>query len=400
VPYSAVLYSIVPLHQQPAWQDHNVRLGQHREVDRLLVEGSMNSGIYLIQDNGQLVQMTSQAYDSEALLQGLLATYPSLLAGDQIDTAVPRRWLLISREAPIPAEEGGVGRWAVDHLFLDQDGIPTLVEVKRSTDTRIRREVVGQMLDYAANAVVYWPVEAVRAQFIATCASSGCEPDQILAEFLGADADPDTFWHQVKTNLQVGKVRMIFVADESPAELQRIVEFLNQQMDPAQVLAVEIKQYVGQQLRTLVPRVIGLTQAARDTKSPTSAKRKTTRTEFLAKCPPPAIRVFERVLNLASEHNHTIYWGEVGFSIRVRVAGQLTSFVYGYPPNKLEVYLGYLPYSDTELRELRTSLLAFGVFRESGEKTLSVLLQDDTLPKLDGIYDFLFDHMRKLAQIT
>ena len=30
-------------------------------------------------------------------------------------------------------------------------------------------------------------------------------------------------------------------------------------MDPAEVLAVEIKQYVGQELRTLVPRVIGRT---------------------------------------------------------------------------------------------------------------------------------------------
>jgi hypothetical protein len=60
---------------------------------------------------------------------------------------------------------GSGNRWSVDHLFLDQDAVPTIVEVKRSTDTRIRREVVGQMLDYAANAVVYWPVEAIRAEF-------------------------------------------------------------------------------------------------------------------------------------------------------------------------------------------------------------------------------------------
>jgi hypothetical protein len=39
--------------------------------------------------------------------------------------------------------------------------VPTLVEVKRSDDTRIRREVVGQMLDYAANGVVYWPGEVL-----------------------------------------------------------------------------------------------------------------------------------------------------------------------------------------------------------------------------------------------
>jgi hypothetical protein len=39
-------------------------------------------GIYLIQDNGQLVEMLEQPYDSEALLQELLAKYPNLLAGD------------------------------------------------------------------------------------------------------------------------------------------------------------------------------------------------------------------------------------------------------------------------------------------------------------------------------
>ena len=54
----------------------------------------------------------------------------------------------------------GVERWSVDHLLLDQDAIPTLVEVKRSSDSRIRREVVGQMLDYAANAVTYWNIDA------------------------------------------------------------------------------------------------------------------------------------------------------------------------------------------------------------------------------------------------
>ena len=61
---------------------------------------------------------------------------------------------MLSREAPLASEQDGAGRWSVDHLPLDQDAIPTIVEVKRSSDTRIRREVVGQMLDYAANAVL------------------------------------------------------------------------------------------------------------------------------------------------------------------------------------------------------------------------------------------------------
>lgn len=125
----------------------------------------MSGHVFLLQDGGGLVRMSESPYDSESLLQELLARYPDLLAGDQIDGAEPRRWLLVSREMGVPGEEDGADRWSLDHLFLDQEAIPTLVEVKRSSDTRIRREVVGQMLDYAANAVVYWPVETIRARF-------------------------------------------------------------------------------------------------------------------------------------------------------------------------------------------------------------------------------------------
>jgi hypothetical protein len=99
----------------------------------------VGGGIYLVQGDGGLVEMSEQDYASEALLQELLAKYPNLLAGDQIDGGEPRRWLLVSREVPLASEEDGTGRWSVDHLFLDQDAIPTIVEVKRSTDTRIRR---------------------------------------------------------------------------------------------------------------------------------------------------------------------------------------------------------------------------------------------------------------------
>jgi hypothetical protein len=217
-----------------------------------------------MRDDGELVQMNERGYDTEALLQEYLAHHPDLLAGDQINSSAPRRWLLVAREAPLASEEDGAGRWSVDHLFLDQDAVPTIVEVKRSTDTRIRREVVGQMLDYAANAVVYWSVEELRARF----EGGHADPEQELREFLGElDGDPERFWREVKTNLQAGKVRLVFVADEVPVELRRVVEFLNGQMDPAEVLAVEIKQYVGDGVKALVPRVVGQTVEAQRKKS-------------------------------------------------------------------------------------------------------------------------------------
>lgn len=222
----------------------------------------------MLQPSGELLEMNASEVSLEADLQELIAKYPSLIAGGQVDPESPRRWLLVSRELGIPAEEDGGGHWALDHLFLDQDGVPTLVEVKRRSDTRIRREVIGQMLDYAANFVAYLPADRIRARFEA----GGEQAEQRLAGFLGAERDPDSFWQLVKTNLEAGRIRLLFVADEIPPELRRVVEFLNEQMDPAEVLAIEVRQYEAAGFKTIVPRVYGLTAEA-ERKKPFTARR-------------------------------------------------------------------------------------------------------------------------------
>ena len=59
--------------------------------------------------------------------------------------------------------------------------------------------------------------------------------------------DVSTFWHSVKTNLQAGRVRSrSLIADEIPSGIAaRSSSFSNAQMDPAEVLAIEVKQFVG-----------------------------------------------------------------------------------------------------------------------------------------------------------
>ncbi len=176
------------------------------------------------------------------------------------------------------------------------------MEVKRSTDTRIRREVIGQMLDYAANAVVYWPAAALRERF------EGNGRD--LTGLLGPDADPEEFWGKVKTNLQAGKVRLIFVADEIPEELRRVVEFLNGQMDPAEVLAVEIKQYVGGDLKTLVPRVVGQTVKAQP--GTASGGRRWDEDSFfreLGARTPEAMGPAKAIYEWATDNTSRVEWG-------------------------------------------------------------------------------------------
>src|SRR3954454_3743989 len=140
----------------------------------------MSGGIFLLRGENELVEMLERPYDSEDILQDLIARFPSLLAGDQFGETTPRRWLLLTREAGLPDAVDAAARWSVDHLFLDQDAVPTFVEVKRSSDTRIRREVVGQMLDYAANGVVYWPLEHLRELFARQCERDNRDPDGVV----------------------------------------------------------------------------------------------------------------------------------------------------------------------------------------------------------------------------
>ena len=62
---------------------------------------------------------------------------------------------------------------------------------------------------------------------------------------MGPEQSEDSFWLQVKTNLEAGRIRLLFVADAIPIELRRIIEFLNKQMDPAEVLGLELRQFEG-----------------------------------------------------------------------------------------------------------------------------------------------------------
>lgn len=218
----------------------------------------MAGSIYLLRSETDLVELKEAEYDSERLLQELLASHPSLLAGEQMDGAVPRRWLLVDREVQVPTDDSAY-RGYLDHLFLDQDATPTLIEVKRSRNSEVRREIVGQMLDYAANGVLHWRVDTIRGLFESRCARQGLDPAQEVAHLLQGDGETENFWERVRTNLTAGKIRLVFVADTIPAPLRRVVEFLNGQMEQAEVFAVEVKQYVGQNLRTLVPSVIGVT---------------------------------------------------------------------------------------------------------------------------------------------
>lgn len=202
----------------------------------------MGSSLYFLKD-GKAVEMSEQPYGQEKVLQDLIAQNPNiLLRSSDPDGA---KLFLVSREFIIAESGDSTNSYAIDHLMVDESGIPVLVEVKRCVDTRSRREVVAQMLDYASRASA-WDVDMLRDSFFKR------NPDMVGTEYAA-----DAFWDQVENNLKAERLRLIFAADQIPDTLRTLIEFLNRNLTDIDVYGVEIRQYQTQDATLLTSVVIG-----------------------------------------------------------------------------------------------------------------------------------------------
>ena len=281
--------------------------------------------VFLRTDRGLMPMQVTQ-YDAEVVLQQLLRDHPALIAGIAT-TGDSGRLLLVRREMPVRGPSGTSGL-SLDHLFVDHAGIPVLIEVKQAHDTRSRREVVAQMLDYAANGSVEWSAEQLRTAaeqsareaWNRTSSEPGgvdleYDPSSVLHEVLGVDDDPDVFWQAVVSNLRRGRMRIIFLADRIWPELVRIIEFLNTQMPNLDVLGVELPQYVGTGTQTVyVPRVVGQTSAAIAAKETSTARTRWSEESLLASAEQlrssAEVVLLRRLIGHVRERGGRFYFGD------------------------------------------------------------------------------------------
>lgn len=233
-------------------------------------------GIYL-RHGDSYTAMTGQSYESEGVLQDLIAQHPEMLAGE--DPGRPAL-LLVKREAPIQAEQdSGI---SLDHLYLDESGVPTLVEVKQGANREIRRQIVGQLLDYAAHARGSLSTDRMQEWLEDEANRRGTTAETLLAETLDVD-DPDSYWATVASNLDAERFRLVFVSDQIPPSLRRIIEFLSEHTD-IDVLGIEVSQYTdgegAQQI--IVPRFVGETEGVREKKRGQRRRRRIDRDALLS----------------------------------------------------------------------------------------------------------------------
>jgi len=159
-----------------------------------------------------------------------------------------------------------VSDWRLDHLLVDQRGVLTFVEAKLRENRESRRQVIGQILEYAANAQEYWGNGLARKLASEYWRDKGTDVDDVLRAAFG-EIDAEAFWAEVEANLRRGKVRLIIATDDLRPEVRRVIEYLNQQLKTVEVFGLEIRCFGDSpDSGVIVPFVIGQTQAAYDEK--------------------------------------------------------------------------------------------------------------------------------------
>jgi hypothetical protein len=217
----------------------------------------------LIQDEHG-VRKLEEGYASEEEMQTFLRDHAELIPVDEIQLGTPPL-LCIGWEV-------SVASGSEDLLYVDENGLLTVVETKLRKNPEARREVVGQVLEYGAQASAWSPndIEMKAQKFLssAECPQEyrGLTLEQAMRYFLERTGAPareafsyEDFLNLASGNLERGHIRLVIAIDEPPDPLLRIVEFVNRFSERFEMYLIQLKRFhdkaTGQNI--FVPALFG-----------------------------------------------------------------------------------------------------------------------------------------------
>ncbi len=217
--------------------------------------------VYVVKEDGKTEAFTRvHCANEDKDLQRVLEFNLDLLPKAQLGMKHSAGWLLIKREMPVPSPETGENTWFLDFLVADDMAVPTLVECKRFSNTQARREIVGQLFEYAANGRSYWTKEELLKN--AQTSAGGEEALRAKIEQISS-MSLEEYFEKLTANLKSSAIRLIFFLENTAKELRSVVEFLSEQFTDLEIFLVEARQYERDGLRIVVPWVFGYTEEAR-----------------------------------------------------------------------------------------------------------------------------------------
>ncbi len=160
---------------------------------------------------------------NEAWLQHLIMKHPSVLPIDQIE---PIFCDLVPICVELPMRSG-----SLDNLLVTPKGDIALIECKLWRNPEARREVVGQIIDYATE-MSNWTYDDLQEAITRTRSLDNSDEKKTrrLYELVSAkeEIDEASFHDAVSRNLKRGRFLLLIVGDGIREEVEAMTEFLQQ----------------------------------------------------------------------------------------------------------------------------------------------------------------------------
>lgn len=155
---------------------------------------------------------------NDAWLRDLVFDHPSSIPIDEID---PSFGPLI----PVCRELFLRGAGPVDAFFINRLGMPTIVECKLWRNPEARREVVGQILDYA-RVLRRWTYNDLQRESASALKIQGFDLADHVRRMDDPDLDEAVFVDNVTRNLASGRYLLLVLGDGIREGVEAIAEYI------------------------------------------------------------------------------------------------------------------------------------------------------------------------------
>jgi len=194
------------------------------------------------------ISLPSEGYSGEAHLQEILFRDPDIVPVEDIssDTELSPIKLML-KEVGLP------GSGATDLVGIDKNGNIYIIETKLARNPEVRRQVIGQILEYAAflhEKGLDWLDDVVKKQ-------KKVSISEYFDKLNDPDWDKESFEQNLRDNLNSGTFKLFIAVDEMNPDLQRIINYMENVLS-MEIYALELRYFKDKDgMEILVPNVHG-----------------------------------------------------------------------------------------------------------------------------------------------
>lgn len=175
-----------------------------------------HSKLYIIKgDTVQQLQSEAGAFD-EGWLQKFVFEHHHAIPIAEIEPAFGPL-IPVCRELPTPAGP-------IDLLFINPVGLPTFVECKLWQNPQARREVVGQILDYAKE-VSLWEYDDLQSAIAQAQGGTAPSLHKLVSQY-AEDVDERDFVDSVARHLRLGRFLLLIIGEGIRENVEQMAGFL------------------------------------------------------------------------------------------------------------------------------------------------------------------------------